>query len=114
STFPFRAPDTGQPSLAASARRLKVSSSMLGTSPRTVMSDRAIAQPASRLSNVITTLTDSLFAGVLFLASCELNAIEKQAACAAAMSSSGEVRPWWSSVRDAQVTGSRVNAPDDT
>ncbi len=51
---------------------------------------------------------------MLFFASRELNAIEKQAAWAAAMSSSGLVRPLCSSVRDAQVTGSRVNAPDET
>ena len=43
-----------------------------------------------------------------------LNAIEKHDAWAAAISSSGLVRPLCSSVREAQVTGRRVNAPDET
>ena len=87
---------------------------MPGTSPRTVMSLLAIFQPASPLSKVITALTSSCVAGVPFLASRDENAIEKQAACAAAMSSSGLVRPLCSSVRDAHVTGMRLKAPDET
>ncbi len=52
--------------------------------------------------------------GVPFFASRALNAIEKHEACAAAMSSSGLVRPLWSSVLDPQVTGRREIAPDET
>ena len=63
---------------------------------------------------MITTFVSSFAGGVPFLPSRAENAIEKHDACAAAMSSSGEVRPLWASVRDAQVTGRRLNAPDET
>ena len=71
-------------------------------------------QPASPLSNVTSALTSSRCGGVPFLPSRAENAIEKHDACAAASSSSGLVLPLCSSVRAAQVTGRRVNAPDET
>ena len=52
--------------------------------------------------------------GVSFFARRAENAIEKHDACAAARSSTGEVRPLWSSVREAHVTGRREIAPDET
>ena len=64
------------------------------------MSLRAIFQPASPLSNVITARTSAWRGGVLFFASRALNAIEKHDAWAAAISSSGLVRPLCSSVRE--------------
>jgi hypothetical protein len=109
----FRA-ETGQLSLASSASSANRAASMPGTTPRTEISLRAIFQPVSPRSNVIVAFTSSFVAGVPFLASRELNAIEKHDAWADASSSSGLVRPLWSSVRDAQVTGRRENAPDDT
>ncbi len=63
---------------------------------------------------MIVARTSSDVAGVPFLPRRLLNAIEKHDACAAAISSSGLVRPLWSSVREAHVTGRRENAPDET
>ena len=91
-----------------------MAASIPGTVPRTVSSLFAIFQPASPLSNVTTALTSSFVAGVEFRASRPDSDIEKQDAWAAAISSSGEVRPLWSSVREAQVTGRRENAADET
>ena len=101
-------------SMAFSASSANLAWSIPATVPTTVRSLRVIRQPASTLSNVMTHFTASLVAGVLLRASCAESAIEKQDACADATSSSGLVRPLCSSVRDAQVTGWRENAPDDT
>jgi hypothetical protein len=114
STLPMSAADTGEVSRASSASDWKVAPSMPGTSPLTISVLRAIFQPASPLANATTARTSSFEGGVPFLPRRAENAIEKQAAWAAAMSSSGEVRPLCSSVRDAHVTGRRLNAPDET
>src|SRR3954463_7619245 len=87
---------------------------MPGTSPRTVRSLLVIRQPASSLSKLTTAVTSSRFGGVPFFASPFENAIEKQAACAAATSSSGLVWPAGPPVRDAQLTGRRVIEPEVT
>ena len=113
-TLPLRADETGQPSLAPSASSANLAWSSPGTTPETVSSLLVIFQPASVLSNVTTALTSSLVPGVLLRASAPERAMEKHDACADAMSSSGLVRPSCASVRDAQVTGSRVKAPDET
>ena len=63
---------------------------------------------------MIVARTSSDVGGVPFFASRALNAIEKHEAWAAAMSSSGLVRPLCASVREAQVTARRENAPEDT
>ena len=73
-----------------------------------------IFQPPPLLSNVIVARTSRDVAGVPFFARRLLKAIEKHEACAAAMSSSGLVRPLCASVREPQVTGRRENAPDET
>ena len=59
-------------------------------------------------------MTSSRSGGVPARPSPADSAIEKQAACAAATSSSGLVSPSDVSVRADQDTGSEVNAPDDT
>ena len=78
------------------------------------MSLRWIFQPPPLLSNVIVARTSSDVGGVPFFASRALKAIEKHEAWAAAMSSSGLVRPLWASVREPHVTARRENAPEDT
>ncbi len=75
------------------------------------MSLRWIFQPPPLLSNVMVARTSSDEGGVPFFASRALKAIEKHDAWAAAISSSGLVRPLWSSVRDPQVTGRRETRP---
>jgi hypothetical protein len=71
-------------------------------------------QPAPGLWNVTSARTDSFDAGVPFFARRDERAIEKHAAWAAARSSSGEVLPLCSLVRDAHVTGMRENEPLET
>jgi hypothetical protein len=61
------------------------------------------------LSNVTCALTCSSSGGVPAPPSPAESAIAKHEACAAASSSSGEVRPAGCSVRDAQLTGRSVN-----
>ena len=82
---------------------------MPGTTPRTASALDTTVHLSS-LSNVTVALTSSRVGGVPALARSLENAIEKQAAWAAATSSSGLVRPSADSVREAQVTGSSVNA----
>jgi hypothetical protein len=111
STLPFRACEIGQFSFASSARRVNVAESIPGTSPRTVRTDEAIFQPASRWSKVTSARTSRFTAGVPFLARREDSAIEKQLAWAAASSSSGLVLPLCSLVREAQLIGRRDTTP---
>src|SRR4051794_26245539 len=63
--------------------------------------------------NVTAADVSRLAGGVSFLASALENAIEKHDECAAAISSSGLVRPSASFARDAQVT-SNVPRPEDS
>ena len=63
--------------------------------------------------NVTSAVVCSDVGGVPALANPPESAIEKHEECAAAISSSGEVRPFGSSARDAQVT-SYVPSFDDS
>src|SRR5690348_2561437 len=83
---------------------------MPGTVPTTVRADLVIPVPGTK---VTTAETSSFSAGVSFLASAFENAIEKQAECAPAISSSGLVLPFASSARDGQETGN-VPMPEDS
>ena len=79
------------------------------------MSLRWIFQPPPLLSNVtVGAHVQRRRAACRSSPRRALKAIEKHEACAAAISSSGLVRPLWSSVREPQVTGRRENAPEDT
>ena len=73
--------------------------------PLTVSAERVTVGASSTLSSVTTAVTSSRRGSwPPPLSSCE-SAIEKQDACAAAISSSGLVWPAERSVREAQVTG---------
>ena len=65
-------------------------------------------------TNVTVADVESCSGGVPAWASACESAIEKHAACAAAISSSGLVRPSGSSAREAHVTSSGPNAPLST
>ena len=105
---PASAFDTGQFSFAPSAASRNASSSRPGTVPRTVSALFVIPVPGTK---VTVAEVSSRSGGVPAFASPSDSAIEKQAACAAAISSSGLVRPSGSSAREAQVTSSGPNAP---
>ena len=68
-------------------------------------------QPASSLSALTSTWTDSAVGGVPAFASSLEQAIEKHDAWAAASSSSGDVTPAGSPVRDAHVVGRSWKTP---
>jgi REP element-mobilizing transposase RayT len=109
---PASAIETGQFTLAVSAASRNASSSSPGTVPRTVRATRVIPVPGT---NVTVADVSSRSAGVPAWARPCANAIEKQDACAAAISSSGLVfPPDVSSVRAAQLTSSGPNAPEPT
>src|SRR5439155_20381274 len=74
----------------------------------TVSADLVIPVPGTK---VTVADVSSRSGGVPDFASPFDSAIEKQDACAAAISSSGLVRPLGSSARDAHVTSSVPNAP---
>src|SRR2546425_7377360 len=93
-----KALETGQVFFASSARRLKVASSTPGTLPSVARSIRVMPQPCSVLSKwtvAVVRISCGLWPA------CEsalANAMEKQPACAAPISSSGLV-PGPSSIR---------------
>ena len=84
-----------------------------GTQPRTVSALDTTRHPASTLSKVTSADTSSRSGGVPARPSAPDRAIEKQAAWAAARSSSGLVLPSDDSVRAAHDTGSSEKLPDD-
>src|ERR1700693_87397 len=87
----FRTFETGQPFSAASAYFWKVAASAPGTFPTTSRWLEVMVQPESSLSSVRVTLVLMLSGVRLAPPSWAESAIEKQAACAAAISSSGLV-----------------------
>ena len=105
---PASAFETGQPTFAPSAAATKAASSIPGTLPRTVTAILVMPVPGT---NVTVEDVSSWSAGVPARASASESAIEKQAECAAAMSSSGLVFPSGSSAREAHVTSRGPNAP---
>src|SRR6266498_864327 len=87
----FNTFDTGHPFSAASAYFWKVAASAPGTFPTTSRWLAVIAHPESSFSMVSVTLVE-IFSGVrLAVPNCADRAIEKHAACAAAINSSGFV-----------------------
>src|SRR5215831_13714859 len=89
--FAFRTFDTGQPFSAASAYFWKVAASAPGTRPTTSRWLAVMVQPESSFSRLSVTLVLMLSGGNFAPSSCADRAMEKQAACAAAISSSGLV-----------------------
>jgi REP element-mobilizing transposase RayT len=109
---PASACETGQPSFAASAASRKPSASRPRTLPRTVSALFVIPVPGT---NVTTADVRSRSGGLPAFARPSDRAIEKHAACAAAISSSGLVfPPEASSERAAQLTSSGPKAPEPT
>jgi hypothetical protein len=108
--FAFNTFDTGQPFSAASAHFWNVAASAPGTLPTTSRWLAVIVHPESSFSIVKVTLVEML-SGVNFsFPSCTESAIEKHAACAAAINSSGLV-PGPFSNRDANEYCVSFNAP---
>ena len=99
--LPARAWLTGQPALASSAAATKSSSLMPSTMPRTVSRIWVMPVPGTKSTSAEVS---SAVGGVPALARPLENAIEKHAECAAAISSSGLVLPFGSSVRAGQDT----------
>src|ERR1700756_5255116 len=89
--FAFSTFETGQPFSAASAYFWKVAASAPGTFPTTSRWLAVIVQPESSFSIVSVTFVLMLTGVRLAPPSCAERAIEKQAACAAAINSSGLV-----------------------
>src|SRR5262245_52250543 len=87
----FSTRDTGQPFLAFSAAVWKSGGEAPGTLARTFRCTAVIVKPASVLSSVTVASVWMLSAFLPALSSCADSAIEKQPACAAAISSSGFV-----------------------
>src|SRR5262245_41877819 len=85
------APETGHPFLASSAARLNWACSMPGTSPRTTSFMRVILMPAAPISTVHEAVVLIFFAGVPAFSKPAARAMLRQAACAAAINSSGLV-----------------------
>ena len=109
---PANAPETGQPVLAASAASRNPSASSPGTLPRTVSALFVIPVPGTK---VTTADVRRRSGGFPAFARPSERAIEKQAACAAAINSSGLVfPPDSSSERAAQLTSSGPKAPEPT
>src|ERR1700722_14717053 len=89
--FAFRTFDTGHPFSAPSAYFWKVAASAPGTLPTTSRWLAVIVQPESSFSMVNVTLVLILSGGSFAPSNCADSAMEKQAACAAAINSSGFV-----------------------
>ncbi|MDB5553676.1 MAG: hypothetical protein JWL86_3660 [Rhizobium sp.] len=83
--------DTGQPAFALSASSLNLASSMPGTVPTSSMVLLLMVAPPPLISRSIVAVASSLVAGVPFSARKAESCMEKQPACAAAISSSGLV-----------------------
>src|SRR5690606_13415113 len=108
------AAETGQISLALAAISLNLASSMPGTVPLTVSALPRISKPPPCFGwRSISALTSSDSAGVPPSASMWASCMEKHAACAAAISSSGFVpdRPVSSSKRALKLKGKPPRAP---
>jgi len=105
---PASACETGQFAFAVSAASPKAAASRPGTRPRTVKRLAVMPVPGTK---VTVAEVESCSGGVPACPSAWESAIEKHAACAAAMSSSGLVRPDGSSAREAHVTSRGPNAP---
>jgi hypothetical protein len=104
--------ETGQFTFASSAAAWNAAASRPGTDPRAVNAIFVIPVPGT---NVTVAEVWSCSGAAPAFASTFANAIEKQAAWAAAISSSGLVLPpEASSVRADQLTSSGPNAPDPT
>jgi REP element-mobilizing transposase RayT len=109
---PASACETGQPFFAASAASRKPPASRPGTRPRTVSAIFVIPVPGTK---VTAAEVRSCSGGLPAFASPPESAIEKQEACAAAISSSGLVfPPDASSERAGQLTSSCPKAPEPT
>ncbi len=96
--------------MAALAAAWKPAWSSPGTWPFTSRAELFTFQPSPTLSKVTAQDTSRRVGGVLARASPAEKAMAKQAACAEASSSSGEVFPLAASVRAAHDTGSPVKA----
>src|SRR5712692_1831388 len=83
--------ETGQPLLASFAAFWKAAASAFGTRPNTSRCTAVMVQPESSFSMVRVAVVLMLSGVRLAPPSCAESAIEKQAACAAAISSSGLV-----------------------
>src|SRR6266480_6317672 len=105
---PASALETGQFSFACSAACSKAASSIPGTCPATSMAIFVMPSPGW---NVTVAEVFSCSGAWPSLASPLESAIEKHAACAAAISSSGLVNPFGSSERAAQLTSRPPKAP---
>src|ERR1041384_3613116 len=89
--FAFNTLETGHPAFALPASSWNFASSAPGTLPTTSRFTAVIVHPASSLS-MVSVAEVSMLDGVRFAPpNCADSAIEKQAACAAAISSSGLV-----------------------
>src|SRR4029079_8788809 len=99
---------TGHVSLASSATALNAASSIPGTFPTTVSADLVIPVPGT---NVTVDDVLNCSGGLPAFASMFESCIAKQEACAAAISSSGLVLPFGSSVRAGHDTCRGPNAP---
>ena len=100
---------TGQLVLAPSAAFWKSSADIPGTRPRTVRWTPVMPSPGWKVTSAVVSRVSG---GEPALARALDRAIEKHEECAAPMSSSGLVRPFGSSARDAHVT-SKPPSPDD-
>src|SRR5512132_3856929 len=89
STLPFSALATGHPTRVSSASRWNVASSTFGTLARTSSCILVIVKPAPTFSIVQRAVVSILVAGVPFFSRFPPSAMLKQAASAAASSSSG-------------------------
>src|SRR5712691_6497707 len=109
STLPFSACETGQFSAAVRAAAWNAASSIPSTRPVTSSFIAVIPVPGT---NVDVAFTFSRSGGLPASARPWERAIEKHDACAAAISSSGLVRPFSSgSDREAQVMSAPLSAP---
>jgi hypothetical protein len=102
--------DTGQFALASSAALTKSSPLIPSTVPTTVRWMPVMPVPGWKVTSAFVSRARG---GVPAEFSPFDSAIEKHAECAAAISSSGLVRPLGSSAREAHVT-SYVPSPDDS
>lgn len=110
-TFPFSAPEIGHPWPAAWAAVSNSAGVIPGTVPVTEMTMVVTFHPSPTLSKVAAALTSSRAGGFCMRPRPAERAMEKQAACAAASSSSGLVLPPEDSVRADQETAMEGRAP---
>ena len=110
-TFPLRAPEIGQPCPAPCAAVSNSAGVIPGTFPVTASSIVVTFQASPTLSKVAVARTSSRSGGFCIRPNAPESAMEKQAACAAARSSSGLVFPPDASVRADQETPIGGSAP---